>query len=202
MVNLGVQQSNFRGKGMNCEAKLCILCIASGFCNRPQSYLSRNLQHLLFFFDLSWCFEFRKQIPKTLYRSKSLQNRRICGIRNSISLHLRIPHTFCGIHLQLRNPEQLDIFACCRVRDSTNVSTKFTLQVFVRGIHGNFVSGFHLHFGICVKVCLWNLRRYKHKIVRLSSAQFSLVMMTYLWLTFWCFCVKLFLFFNVIFMIF
>ena len=34
----------------------------------------------------------------------------ICGNR----FLLRIPLTFCGIHLQLRNPEQLVIFACCR----------------------------------------------------------------------------------------
>ena len=50
------------------------------------------------------------------------------------------------------------------------------LQLFLRGIHWNFVSGNHLHFGICLKTCLWNPGRYRHKIVRLASAQFGLVM--------------------------
>ena len=50
-------------------------------------------------------------------------------------LHFRIPLTFCGIHLQLRNPEQLAIFACCGIRNKTNVPSKVTLQVYVCGIH-------------------------------------------------------------------
>ena len=52
--------------------------------------------------------------------------------------------------------------------------TKITLQV--RGIHGIFVSGIHFDFGVCVKFCLWNPGSNRHKIERLSSAQFSLVM--------------------------
>ena len=57
---------------------------------------------LLFFFDLLCCFWFHKQIPKTLYRSSSLQN-----------LHLRIPlgvaesRTTSYICL-LRNPQQVN----------------------------------------------------------------------------------------------
>ena len=56
---------------------------------------------------------------------------KLCGFH----LHLRIPLKFCGIHLQLRNPEQLAIFACCEICSKTNVPTKFTLQVYVCGIH-------------------------------------------------------------------
>ena len=93
----------------------------------------------------------------------------VCGIR----LHLRIPRTFCGIHLQLRNREQLAILACCGIRDTTNVPTKFSLPSNVRG---NFVGGIHLHFGTCLKISFWNPGTYRHKIVRLSSAQFVLVM--------------------------
>ena len=55
--------------------------------------------------------------------------------------------------------------------------TNLTLQLFVRGIHGNFLSGIHLHFGTCLKVSFWYPGTYKHKIVRLSSAQFGLVML-------------------------
>ena len=66
--------------------------------------------------------------------------------------NLRIPLTFCGISLQLRNPERLATFACCRFRNKTNVPTKFTLQLFVRGIHKIFVSGTHLHIGACEHV--------------------------------------------------
>ena len=86
------------------------------------------------------------------------------------------PLTFWGIHIQLRNPEQLAVFACCGIRNKINVATKFTLQVVLRGIHETFVSGIHLHFGTCLKICLWNPRTYRHKTVRLSSAQFGFLM--------------------------
>ena len=61
-------------------------------------------------------------------------------------LHLRIRLAFCGIHLQLRSPEQLALFACCGIRNTTFVPTKFTLQVFVRWVHGSFVKRIRLHF--------------------------------------------------------
>ena len=86
----------------------------------------------------------------------------VCGIH----LHLRNPLTFYGIHVQLRNPEQLAIFACCGIRNKTNEPTKFTLEVYVCGIHWNFVSGIHLHFGTYFK----KPGTYRHKIVLLSSA--------------------------------
>ena len=50
------------------------------------------------------------------------------------------------------------------------------LHSYVLGIHGSFVSGIHLHFGTCLKISFWNPGTYRHKIVRLSSAQFGLVM--------------------------
>ena len=96
----------------------------------------------------------------------------VCGIR----LHLRIPFKFCGIHLQLRNPKQLAISACCGIRDTTNVPTKIALHSHVRGIHRSFFSGIHLHFGTCLRISFWNPGTYRHKIVRLSSAEFGLVM--------------------------
>ena len=152
------------------EAKLCILGIVSGFHNRPKSDLSRNPQH---------CFIFFAILDST---NKYLNT--------GIHLHLRIPLTnfadstyvwgfhlhFCGIHLQVRKSEQLAIFACCGIRGTTNVPTKFTLQVFVRRIQGSFLSGIRLHFGTCLQVCPWNPGTNRHKIVRLSSAQFGLVM--------------------------
>ena len=91
-------------------------------------------------------------------------------------IFLRISFTFCGIDLQLRNPEQLAIFACCGIRNKTIVPTKLTLQLFVRGIHEIFVSGIYLLFGTCLKICPWNPGTYRHKILRLSSAQIGLVM--------------------------
>ena len=96
---------------------------------------------------------------------------RVCGIR----LHLRIPLTFCGIHLQLRYSKQLAIFAWCGIRDATNVPTNLTLRSYVRGIHGSFLSGIHLRFGTCLKISFWKPGTYRHKIMRLSSAQFGLV---------------------------
>ena len=98
---------------------------------------------------------------------------KVCGIH----LLLRIPLTFCGILILLRNPKQLVIFACCGMRDTTNVPTKFTLLSYVRGFHRSFVSRIHLHFGTCLNTSFWNPGTYRHKIVRLSSAQLGLVMM-------------------------
>ena len=46
-----------------------------------------------------------------------------------IHLNLRTPLTFCGIQLQLRNPEQLGVFACCGIHSKTSMPTKFTLRV-------------------------------------------------------------------------
>ena len=51
------------------------------------------------------------------------------------------PLTICGFRLHLRNPEQLPMFVSCGIRNKINVPTKFTLEEFVRGIHGSFVSG-------------------------------------------------------------
>ena len=93
-----------------------------------------------------------------------------------IHLHLRTPLTIWGIYLQLRNPEQLAIFACCGIRNKTNLTTKLTLKVYVCGIQRNFVRVIHLHFETCFKTFLWNPGTYIHKIVLLSSAQFGLVM--------------------------
>ena len=90
----------------------------------------------------------------------------VCGLHIYllIHIHLRIPLTIYGIHLQLRNLEQLAILACCRIRDKTNMPTKFMLHVFVRGNHENFVSGNHLKFGTCLKICQWNPGTYRHKL--------------------------------------
>ena len=96
----------------------------------------------------------------------------VCGIRLQL---LHIPLSLCGIHLHLRNSDQLAIFACCEIRNQLNKPTKLTLQVYVHGIHVNLVSGIHLHFGTCFNIYLWNPGTYRHKIVRLSTAQFGLV---------------------------
>ena len=45
---------------------------------------------------------------------------------------------------------------------------------------GNFVSGMHLRFVTSLNTCLWNPATYKHKTVRLSSAQLGLVMKVFL----------------------
>ena len=103
---------------------------------------------------------------------------KFCGYH----LHLRIPLTFCGIHLQLRNSELLAILASCRIRDTRNMPTKFTLQEFEWGIQGSFESGIHRHFGTCLRVCLWNPGTYRRRTVRLSSSPFGLVMTEVSWI--------------------
>ena len=115
------------------------------------------------------CFEIRWWIPLTMVTSLPLNSALLeikisapvfhCSYASSIIdkiltpltiykfcgfyCHLQIPSTFSGIHWQLRNPEQIAFFACCGIRGTTIVPTKITLHVFVRGIHGSFVSGFH-----------------------------------------------------------
>ena len=86
------------------------------------------------------------------------------------------PLTVCGIRLHFAEYKQIAIFSCCGIRDTTNVPKKFTLHSYVPGIHGSFVCGTPLHFGTCLKISFWNPATYRHKIVRLSSAQFGLVM--------------------------
>ena len=92
----------------------------------------------------------------------------VCGFY----LHLRIPLIFCGFFLQFAESRTTS-YNCffCGIRNKTILPTRFTLKVYVRGIH--------LHFGTCLKIGLWNPRTYKHKIVRLYSAQFGLVVMFY-----------------------
>ena len=147
------------------------------------------------------CFKICSWIPLTMVKSlllnsasayassiinKFLNSFTVCGFRLQ---SLRTPLTFCGIHLHLWNLEQLAIFACCGIRNKINVPTKFTLQVFKRGIHVNIVSGIHFHFGTSLSTCLWSPGTYSHKTVRLSSAQFGLVMSTRLYISI---CVRLF----------
>ena len=79
--------------------------------------------------------------------NKILESLTVCGIR----LHLWIRLTFCGTHLHLRIPKLLVFSACCGIRDTTNVPKKFTLDSYVRGIHGSFVSGIHLDFGTWIR---------------------------------------------------
>ena len=103
----------------------------------------------------------------------------VCVIR----LHLRNPPTnfadstyICGLHLHivkityiLRKPltvaESRATSYICLLRNpqQNNVSTKFTLQIYVCGIHWNFVCRIHLHFGTFFKICLWNPGTYRQK---------------------------------------
>ena len=46
----------------------------------------------------------------------------------------------------MQNPKQLSVFTRWGTRNKTNVTTKSTLQIFVRG--------FHLHFGTCLNSCV------------------------------------------------
>ena len=50
------------------------------------------------------------------------------------------------------------------------------VAVFVREFNWNFASEIHFHFETCLKTYLWSQGTERHTIVRLSSAQFGLVM--------------------------
>ena len=67
----------------------------------------------------------------------------ICGFHYKILLILiTIAETTnilqCKIRSQLSNPEYLATIDCCIIRDKTNESTIFLLQLFVRAYYGNF----------------------------------------------------------------
>ena len=75
------------------EAKLCILCIVSGFRNRPKSDLSRNSQHcyfsLIFFAVLDFTNKYLKHCTAQ-NRSKNTfaESRTICRIHKQIIGHV------------------------------------------------------------------------------------------------------------------
>ena len=74
------------------------------------------------------------------------------------------------VSINLRNPATIaESVYICRIHNENNVPTSSTLQLLVRGMHGNFVNGIHLHFGTWLKTCLWNPGTYRHKIVRLQK---------------------------------
>ena len=105
-------------------------------------------------------------IPLTMVKSLLLNSKLLevkitalafnCSYASSLLNKVQNPLTVCGFHLELWNPQQLVIFACCGIRDTTNVPIKFTLLSYVRVIHGNFVIGNHLHFGLGLKISFWN----------------------------------------------
>ena len=90
-----------------------------------------------------------------------------CGIRNckqnsqivsgirilfaDFTYILRIPPTFCGIHLQFRNPEQLAIFACCGIRKKNKWAGKlYVISICTRNPR-NFCKWCPLTFWIIFK---------------------------------------------------
>ena len=102
---------------------------------------------------------------------------------SGIHLHLRIWLTnFADSTYIFRDPlavaesRTTSKFVCCGISNKLNVPTKFALQVYIRGFHVNFVSRIHVHIATVLNFCLWNPGTCRHKIVRLSSAQFGLVM--------------------------
>ena len=104
------------------------------------------------------------------------------------------PQIVSGIRINLQNPLKiaesgtLSNITCWGISNKTNMPTKFTLQVFVRRILGNFLGGIHSQFGTSLdfrstKCCRWNPITFwnhsgikEHKNVRLSRAQFGFVM--------------------------
>ena len=116
------------------------------------------------------CFKISSWITltriKPLLLNSSLQKRRvpalafICSYASSVKRKTRNPLTFADSFCGIQNNN---------LYSTTNVPTKFTLQLFVRKIHENFVSGIQLHFVSCIKISFWNLRTYRNKTVRLSS---------------------------------
>ena len=97
---------------------------------------------------------------------------KFCGF----NVHLRIPLTICGIHLQLRNPDKLAIFACCGIRKKNKGADKTYATGICMRNPLKFCLWNPLTFWNIFKTCLWNPETYRHKIVLPSNAQFGLVM--------------------------
>ena len=104
-------------------------------CKRiPQQAKIRSVAEsatLLLFFDLLRCFEFNKQIPKTLYRSKSLHKK---GFAESATVFAE-SRIVCGIHKQI-------------IRHLYTSVAQFKRNPQIWNPH--FVCGFRLHICICV----------------------------------------------------
>ena len=123
------------------------------------------------------CFQICLWIPLTIVKSllliSSLLKIRIpaltfnCSYATSVINKIQDPLTFCGFHLHLRFPLT---FA---EKMTNKCADKIYVTIICTRIHGNFVSGIHLHF----RTCFWNPRTYRHTIVRLSRAHFGLVML-------------------------
>ena len=92
---------------------------------------------------------------------------KICGLH----LHLRTPLTFCGIHLVAEPKKSSYNHLLQNPRHNKCAKKIYVTGFFFRGIKKKFVSGVHLHFGTSLKVYLWNPGTYRHKFVRLSTAQ-------------------------------
>ena len=123
-------------------------------------------------FKISWWITLTRIKPLLL--NSSLQKRRIpalafnCSYASSVKRKTRNPLTVCGFHLNLRIP-----FA--EFRTTSYIQQQMCRQnlrysyLYAKS-KKNFVSGIHLHFLSCIKISFWNLRTYRNKTVRLSSA--------------------------------
>ena len=148
-----------------------------------------------FSFDLFCCFGFHKQNFKKICLTLLQRQPILRNLQQSLWKLEQFMETFCknifllqyskqsfGNYLLLGNPLtfcgtwNIQLYARCGFRDKTKLPTKFTLQILVRRIHGNYVSGIHFHFGICLKTCLWIPVTYRNHFVRLSSGQMGIVM--------------------------
>ena len=71
-------------------------------------------------------------------------------------LHLRDPWSTIYIR-SLLNPQQ------------NQCATTFTLLVFVRWFHWNFLGGICLNFWACLKICLWNPGTQDNTVLKLCA---------------------------------
>ena len=101
----------------------------------------------IFFVDILCCFGDCERIAKAMYCRNSFKNK---------------------YSVVLWNPEQTAILTRCG--DKINTPSHFTLTYFVRGNYGSFVSGIHLHFGKCLKTCLWFPVTYRQKNIGQSKS--------------------------------
>ena len=112
--------------------------------------------------NCKWKFKIVSGIRK-VYEDSANCNRNpqiVSGIRMNLRNPLKFAESGTTIYIRsLRNPQQIQ---CVDKIYFPDICTQLSTEIFV---HWNFVTRIHLPFGTCLKTCLWNPGKYRHKLV-------------------------------------
>ena len=98
------------------------------FASKNSNIMIRFLLIIIDLFSLFWTLTRKLNFNQFFIHLTSMRADLNCSYENLVSNKIRNPLTVCGLRLFLRIP-------LTNSSDSTNIPTKFTRQVLVRGIH-------------------------------------------------------------------